>query len=276
MTLTGAALREWRDAPAGTEVRAIIGGTECGIALSQTIGPVSRYSLRVRSEAETAGCGAPGKRVQLLVGGFPAEPGVEWGGRNESLARSNVDISSIPPAPGPVVVQTLNGGWSNIAYLDPGGLLPAVLNSLPSPWTNVFVWDPAKQNLDVTGGYKHFSKGVPSYVNDLPELSRYTALWIDAGAANAATANPNPPSGLTVALTQGWNNFVWTGTSAAVETALKPIAGKYTQVLHFDNPTRTWLSYLPRRQRLLNDFGGLFKLKVYWIFMTEDATLTMP
>ncbi|MFN0095709.1 MAG: S8 family serine peptidase [Dehalococcoidia bacterium] len=276
MTLAGDALREWRDAPPGTEVRAFVGGVDCGATSTVSVGPVARYSLRVRSELETAGCGAPGKTVQLLVGGFPALPTVPWGLPESSLAVSNLDVSSVPPAPGPIVVQTLNGGWSNIAYLDPAGLLPAVLTSLPSPWTNVFAWDAEKASFDVVGAYRHFSRGAPTFVNDLPELQRYQAIWIDAGAANAATANPNPPPGLKVTLKAGWNNVVWTGTSAPVGEALASIAGKYQQVLQYDNVARAWHSYLPGRQRLLNDFGGLFKLKVYWILMTEDAELTMP
>ncbi len=276
MTITGAALRDWRDAPAGTEVRATIAGVECGTTTTLALGPVSRYTLRIKSEAEAPGCGGPGKVIQFSVGGFPAQPPASWGERDADLALSGLDVSSTPPPPGPVIVQTLNGGWANIVYLDPPGALPAVLNTLPSPWTNVYRWDPEKPGLDDPGGFRHYSKGVPGFVNDMTTLQRYDAVWVDAGAANAATVNPNPPSGLTVDLKPGWNNFVWTGTSAAVADALRPIAGRYLRVLQYDNAARVWLSYFPGQARFSNDFGGLFKLKVYWIFMTEAASLTMP
>ena len=49
-------------------------------------------------------------------------------------------------------------------------------------------------------------------------------------------------------------------------------------MLQYDNATEAWLSYVPgltSARRFLNDFGGLFKLKVYWIFVTEPVTLTM-
>ncbi len=64
-----------------------------------------------------------------------------------------------------------------------------------------------------------------------------------------------------------------TGTSKAVAEALAGV--KYTQVLQFDNPTNTWLSHLPGQPRYVNDFGGLFQLKVYWIYVSEPATLVM-
>ena len=46
-------------------------------------------------------------------------------------------------------------------------------------------------------------------------------------------------------------------------------------MLKFDNPSGTWLSFLPGQPRYLNDFGGLFTLKVYWVLVSEDVTLVM-
>ena len=37
-----------------------------------------------------------------------------------------------------------------------------------------------------------FVKGAPAYVNDLPRLEQFDAYWVDGGAANVATLNPNP------------------------------------------------------------------------------------
>jgi hypothetical protein len=49
-------------------------------------------------------------------------------------------------------------------------------------------------------------------------------------------------------------------------------------VLQYDNAVGAWRSHLPvtpTHPRILNDFGGLFTLKVYWVLMNEDGTLVM-
>jgi hypothetical protein len=278
MILNGSALRDWRDIPAGVEVKATIGGQECGKTATQLFLQQSRYDLRVRSESEQAGCGAPGKTVQLSIGGIPALPTFTWGGQNQDLALANRDVSTVSPPPGAVVVQTLNGHWSNVAHLDPGGSLPGSVSGLPTPWSTIYRWDPSKLSLDKLGGYTRFVQDAPAYLSDYTAAQTYDAYWVDAPAANVASVNPNPPPGRTIALQQGWNNFTYTGNSREVSDALSSIAGKYSEVLQYDNATETWLAHTPglsSARRFLNDFGGLFKLKVYWVYMTEAATLTM-
>ena len=95
---------------------------------------------------------------------------------------------------------------------------------------------------------------------------------------NIASLNPSPPPGRVIALKPGWNNFTYTGTSRSVADALSSVNGQYSQVLQYDNATQNWLGYepvTPVHQRFLNDFGGLFTLKVYWVLMTENGTLVM-
>ncbi|MCC6381813.1 MAG: S8 family serine peptidase, partial [Dehalococcoidia bacterium] len=225
MTLTGAALKDWKDVPAGTDVRAFVGAVDCGATLTTTFGPSARYSLRVKTDAEVAGCGAPGRTVRLTVGGQPAEPTFTWGLRNTDLGLVNRDVSSVSPPPGAIVVQTLNGGWSNVAQLDPGGPLPLALANLGVPWTSVLKWDPQKVVVDRLGSYRHFAKNAPAYAADLSELRLYDAIWVDAGQGNVASLNPNPAAGRLVFLQQGWNNFVYTGSNRAVGDALSGLAG---------------------------------------------------
>jgi subtilisin family serine protease len=275
MTINGAALADWQDVPDATEVRATVNGTDCGATKVQSFLSIARYSVRVQSDAEHPGCGAPGRVVQLSVGGVAAYPTFTWPGQNADLALLSRDVSTISPPPGPVVVQSLNGSWSNVAVLDPGGPLPESLSAVTTIWNSVLRWDPLKPFLDSAGAYQHYSNNVPAYVNDLTAVSQYDALWIDAGAAPFATANPNPPPGRTLLLQPGWNNFVWTGSAKQVEDALAAASGLYSQVLQFDNATQRWLSYLPGQPRVLNNFGGLFKLKVYWVYMIGAATVVM-
>jgi hypothetical protein len=278
MSIDGAPLRDWRDVPAGTLVEAIIDGNTCGSTTSQSFGFLGRYSIRVRSKAEQPNCGQPGKTVQLYVGGVPAVPTFAWAPPNADLGLRDRDVSSVSPPPGNLVVQLLNGGWANIAHLEPSGQLPGAVAGLPTPWTSIFKWDPVKAVLGSNGAYRHFYRGLPSYTSDYPLISQYDAYWVDAPPPNIASLNPYPPAGRAVSLQAGWNNFTYTGTSRSVEDALKSVGDRWVQVLQYDNATGQWLSHLPvstTHPRILNDFGGLFTLKVYWVLMKEDASLVM-
>jgi hypothetical protein len=172
-------------------------------------------------------------------------------------------------------VQALNGSWANIAHLEPTGALPGAASSLPTPWTTIFKWDPLKTLLDKAGAYRRFFQEAPAYASDFPVISQFDAYWVDGPPTNVASLNPNPAPGRSIVLEPGWNNFTYTGTSRSVADALTSASGKYTQVLQFDNATSTWLSYLPGQPRYLNDFGGLFTLKVYWVLATAEVTLVM-
>ena len=277
MSVNGAPLRDWTDVPAGTEMRASIDGNDCGSTKTIAIGPAAQYDIRIKSAAEQPGCGAPGKTVQLSIGGVPAEPTVPWGGLNVDLGFSKVDVSTVSPPPGAVVVQTLNGGWSNIAQFDTAGNLPSAFGSLPTPWNAAYHWDPTKKAFDGTlGAWDRFIRGAPAVVNTWNSVALYDTFWVDAPATNIASLNPEPPPGRVLDLEPGWNNFVFTGNSAEVEDALSAIAGKYTEVAQYDNATKAWLIHMPNQpRRYLNDFGGLFKLKIYWIYMTAPGTVTM-
>lgn len=278
MSITGEPLREWRFVPGGTRVEARVDAVVCGETTAVQIGglPISRFTLRVKSAAEQTGCGAPGKRVDILVGGTPAQPSFTWPAGGQDLAFVGQNVSTVPPPPGPVVVQTLSGGWSNLAHMEASGTLPGAASTLPNPWTAIFKWNPLKVLLEPeVGAYERFLRSAPAYVNEFDQIQQFDAYWVNAPAANVASLNPNPTPGRTIDLQSGWNNFTYTGTSKAVGDALKNISGKYAQVLEYDNVNQVWRSYLPGQATYLNDFGGLLTLRVYWILMTEPATLTM-
>lgn len=274
LSLSGSALHDFKDVPFGTELRAFVGGQECGRTTTASVGPVSIYTLRVRSAGEQLDCGVPGAKVRVLVAGFETINEITWPGRDEPIGFLDEDLFAVSPAPGPVVVQVLNGGWSNIAHLDASGSLPNALAGFASPWTTVLRWEPTGDGL-LGGVYRRFVKDAPEYVNDIPSLGRYEAIWIDGARANVATPNPNPTPGRSVGLRPGWNNIVYTGSARSVADALVDAAGKYNRVMHFDNATGTWASHVPGLPRYLNDFNGLFQLQVYWIYMTEPGEIVM-
>ena len=278
MSITGEPLREWKFVPGGTRVEARIDAVVCGETTAVQIGglPISRFTLRVKTAAEQPGCGSPGKRVDILVGGTPAQPTFTWPAGGEDLAFVGENVSTVPPPPGAVVIQTLNGGWSNIAHLEPDGALPGAASTLPNPWSAIFKWNPLKVLLDPgPGAYDRFVRNAPSYVNEFATIQQFDAYWVNAPAANVASLNPNAVPGRAIELQTGWNNFTYTGPSQAVGDALDGISGQYTQVLEYDNLNQVWRSYLPGQATYLNDFGGLVTLRVYWVLMKEPATLVM-
>jgi len=275
MAITGNPMHDWKDRPPGTEVRATIDGFDCGTAIAFGFGPVTRFALRVKSAAETTGCGAPGKTVQILLAGTPAAPTFTWGGPNVDLSIVNKEVSTVSPPPGAIVVQPLGRSWSNIAHLDAAGPLPGALSYLPNNWTGAMKWDPEAPGDDAPGQYLISARGTPAYVGGWTTIQTYDAMWVDAAAANVASLNPSPAPGRVVQLQKGWNNIVYTGASRSMSDALSDIAGKFSQVMQYDNASGTWLSYVSGRPRYLNDFAGLLKLQVYWILMTQPGTLTM-
>jgi subtilisin family serine protease len=277
MSVNGAPLRDWKDVPAGTEMRASVDGNDCGFTKTIAIGPAGQYDIRVKSALDQPGCGAPGKIVQLSIGGVPALPTLTWGALNEDLGLARKDVSTVSPPPGAVVVQALNGSWSNIAFFEASGNLPSAFGSLPTPWSAAYRWDPAAAAFDGTlGAFQHFIRNAPAIVNDWNSVQTFDTFWVDAPATNIASLNPNPATGRVLQLKPGWNNFVYTGSSKEVEDALSEVAGQYTEVLQYDNAAKAWLIHTPNQpRRYLNDFGGIFKLKVYWIYMTAAGTVTM-
>lgn len=268
MLITGAALHDWIDVPAGTQVRATINGVECGLAATTVTSLQSRYVLRVKSAAEASGCGAPGETVRLTIGGQVATTEFEWPGLNGDLAFVNREITTVSPPPGGIVVQPLADGWSLVAHLGVSGQLPGVLNAFPRDWSEVAAWDPTE------GVYRTYSVDVPAYVNSLQGIGQYDVFWVRTEASNLGSLNPQAGE-REITLDAGWNPIVYTGTAKSVSTALAPIAGKYTAVMQFNNTTREWLGHYPSQPRYLNDFGGLLPLRIYWIYVTEPVNLLM-
>lgn len=281
MLLTGSAQHNWLDIPAGAVMEARVSGRVCGLAVSESFGGSTRsvYELTVMTEAVSIGCGAPGKEVTVFIDGQPAKPVITWGGQDVPLSLTQTDVSTVTPDPGPIVVQPLTAGWNNIAHLAPTSPLPSGFDYLPGNWTAAYAWDPLLPVAPgVNGAYRRVIKDplAPAVASTWETASRYQGYWVDAQTTtNAATVNPDPPSGRIITFEPGWNNFTWTGESSAMKPALANIAGKYTIVLQHDNTTGEWATYAPNQPRPLNSLGGLLHLSVYWIYMNEPGSVIM-
>ncbi|MBI5949009.1 MAG: S8 family serine peptidase [Chloroflexi bacterium] len=273
LTVTGSALHDWKD-ELGAEVRAVVEGNACG-SVTASAGLLATFSLPVKPAAEVAGCGSPGKNVQVYVANRPATPLVQWPGRNKDLNQPAQDYSSVSPPPGTVVVQVYGSTWSNVGHLEATGEIPGALGYLPNPWSETYAWDPVLPGADSPGAYRRYLKEAPAYVNNWSYVAAYQAYWVKAPAASLGVLNPNPPLGRTVTFQPGWNNFVYTGTNRSVVDALSGIVGQYSAVLRYDNSASRWLTYAAGAPRYLNDFGALLKLQVYWVYVTAPGPVAV-
>ncbi|MYA54245.1 MAG: S8 family serine peptidase [Dehalococcoidia bacterium] len=272
MTLSGRVLRDWvRPAP-GTAVQALIDGVECGSSETVTVNGTAQYSLRIAGENEIEGCGAPGRDIEIRVGGLPMADPLPWSAPNEVLTLEDFTVNGIEAPPGAVVVQELGEGWSLSAYLGPTTSLPEATAAFPDGWAAIAVWD---ADAEGGGAFRLYYPGAPDSAQTLTELSEYEAFWIFSEGGIMADLTPEPVPGRQVALAEGWNAVVYTGEARAVANALASINGLYDQVLSYDNVTRLWSSHLPGSAAQLNDFGGLYPFRVYWIRMTAPGTLVM-
>jgi hypothetical protein len=218
----------------------------------------------------------PGRDVRIFIDGQPAVPVYPWGGQDQPLAHISQDVSTVSPDPGPIVVQKMSIGWNNVAHFDQSGGLPGAFGYLPGSWTAAYTWDPLTPAGAGFGAYDRLIKGAPAAANSWTTVQRYQAYWVDATTETVASSiNPNPPKGRHAFFEPGWNNFVYTGASMAIDEALENIEGLYTTVLYHDNESGEWATYVPDRARSLNGIGGLLNMRVYWIYMEKPGGFTM-
>ena len=272
MTLSGPVLQDWVRPPAGTPVLALVDGVECGATETETLNGAAYYSLRIAGENEIAGCGAVGREVEIRIGDLPAPELLPWGAANEAIALEEFSLNGIELPPGVVVVQELGEGWSQAAYLRPTASLPEAASGFPADWTAVAVWD---AHAGDGGAILLYYPEAPDQAQTLTELAQYDAFWVYSEGGAIAAPTPESLPLREVALAAGWNAVVYTGQPRSVADALADIDGLYDQVLRYDNATGLWSSYLPGSAPQLNDFGGLYPFRVYWIRMTAPGTLVM-
>jgi hypothetical protein len=259
-------------------VQARVSGKVCGTTVSESFGSssISRFELTVETDAMEVGCGMPGREARMFIDGQPAVPPFPWGGQDEPLDHIAQDVSTVSPDPGPIVVQQMSVGWNNIAHFDATGGIPGAFGYLPGSWTAAYTWDPLIPNGSGFGAYQRIIKGAPEAISTWQTVQRYQAYWVDATTETvASTINPSPPKGRHAFFEPGWNNFVYTGTSMAIDDALKNLDGLYTMVLYHDNETGEWASYVPDRARPLNSVGGLLFMRTYWVYMEHPGGFTM-
>ncbi len=76
--ITGLALLEDGDAPAGTSIEALVDGQECGSTITADIYRPLNFILTILGAGERAGCATPGATVHFRVNGIQADQTFDW------------------------------------------------------------------------------------------------------------------------------------------------------------------------------------------------------
>ena len=191
MIVNGDALEDWRYMESGIRMRAFVGSTECGTTTTEDAGGglVTRFLIRVATEAEKPGCGAPGREVRFLVGGDQAQTELVWGSQNEDLALQNRDVVVVSPPPGSTVVQRGTSGWSLVAHLPASGPLPAATSYLPGAWTELHMWVGGSNGHQ----FRSYIDGLPEYANGLNTLEQFAVYWVNGNQSLIQAPKPSVP-----------------------------------------------------------------------------------
>jgi hypothetical protein len=116
-------------------------------------------------------------------------------------------------------------------------------------------------------------------LNDLTEINKLKGLWLYATQNTTFTVNGTwPTSAVAISLKAGWNLVGYPSqTVRSVTDALSSIAGKYTKVYTYDafDDADPWKVYDTSLPPFLNDLSQLQPGKAYWIYVTQDCTLTV-
>ena len=79
----------------------------------------------------------------------------------------------------------------------------------------------------------------------------------------------------TVVFHQGWNQLVWTGENAAIDTALVPPATHLSMLYGWQDDTQTFSRYVPGRPDV-SSITQVEKDAAYWVLMAQDFTFPIP
>ena len=132
--------------------------------------------------------------------------------------------------------------------------------------------------FDTADPWKVYDLSLPPFLNDLSEINNTKGLWLYATQNATWTVNGTWPGSTSIPLKTGWNLVGYPGqTIKSVSDALSSIAGKYTKVytyLAFDDAD-PWKVYDVSLPVFLNDLTQIQAGRAYWIYVTQDCTLTV-
>jgi len=149
----------------------------------------------------------------------------------------------------------------------------AAFDSLSGNFGDVFAFDAC----DTEDHWKLYNPDTP-FLNDLTQVSVSQGYWIDMAASDTLTLSGTYPLETSITLCPGWNLVGYPSMSVQpVATALASIDGKYTLVRQYlaSDLSDPWKSYSTSVPPDFNDLKNMMPGYGYWIFMTQEATLTI-
>ena len=174
----------------------------------------------------------------------------------------------------------LHAGWNLISLpliIDENVPIPAILNSIEGNYEELASWDAVTQNFE----YYYVDPASVPTVNDFVRLKQFNGYWIKVTSSTVLRVSGIADnSQKTIHLKKGWNliGYVFTVTKNSV-TAMTPLSkiayGWRLQTVpsfqwYFLDPNNNypWYTANPKDNTLIPGYG-------YWIYATEDFTLTI-
>ena len=172
------------------------------------------------------------------------------------------------------VTNSLVSGWNLVSLpvmLDDGAL-PGAFDSILGSFGDVYTWDECDGSR-----WKVFNPDVPPPVNTLHAVGVAGGYWVNMRMPDSLTLSGVHPLTTSITLCEGWNMVGYPSLSVRpVGEALASIAGKYDLVRQYRAGDSTpWKTYNPAVPPQINTLKDMEPSYGYWIYMTQDATLTI-
>jgi hypothetical protein len=173
-----------------------------------------------------------------------------------------------------IFTATLTAGWNLVSFplAAPTDSPRDLLASVAASYDLVYAWNGATQS------WESFLQPLPD-PQTLSSLDLTEGFWIHMLAEDELRIGGSLPVATSVSLDPGWNLVGFPASAPrAVETALSPIAGKFTLLYEYDasasaNP---WGRYDPNAPIWASTLTTLKPGMGYWIKATEACTWTVP
>ena len=176
---------------------------------------------------------------------------------------------------GPLDVPLVTG-WNLVSIPEePADTDPAaVLASIAGKYNLVYAYD----RCDDEDPWKLYDPAASPPTNDLTAIDHRIGFWIEMTDAAILSVSGTQPTSTVIPLCRGWNLIGYPRQEPLpVAEALASIEGKYTLVFAWD-PTDTtdpWEVYEVGKPDWSNDLQVMEPGRGYWVYATEDVTLTM-
>jgi len=252
----------------------------------------------------SAGPSCAGCQVELYLAAHFDGAATDYGSDPVPVAFAGVDLDGSfsfeapPVVPGQWVIATVTDALGNTSEFGPSarvgsGVVQCGNLGLQRGWNLLGFFGPSPVNLglafpesgpgsvqavyhleDGTLEYTHWFSATP-VGRTLTTLSPGESYWFLVDEPFVLPAGFSLSVPLPVALTAGWNDFVYIGATASVRDALSSIEGKYSEVYQYtnDGADERWRTFGVETPAWARGFDDVQSCGAYMVNVTEDVTL---